>query len=155
MTLIESERPAGDAERSDAIAAWGSIIKSVGLTNRRLHAGLRREFDLGEAEVDTLVTLGADGSHRATMTALATSAAFTSGGYTKIADRLEQRGLLQRVQDTTDRRVTLLELTEQGIAMSGRVRAHIAAFLATEVVGPLGMPTVHEVAEALGALHSA
>lgn len=44
---------------AEAIALRGSVIRGVGLTDRRLHAGLRQEFDLGEAEVDTLVALGA------------------------------------------------------------------------------------------------
>ena len=43
-------------------------------------------------------------------TALSTAATTT----TTLVDRLEQRGLVRRVRDTTDRRKVLVEMTEEG-----------------------------------------
>jgi DNA-binding MarR family transcriptional regulator len=141
--------PVDDAE---TIALWGSVIKGVGLANKRMHERLRGEFGLNEAEVDTLVNLGANPDHRDTMTALAASASFTSGGYTKIADRLEQRGLLHRVHVGEDRRVTHLLLTDPGVVVAAQVRERIAAYLGERVVDALGTDTFRTVAEALDRL---
>jgi DNA-binding MarR family transcriptional regulator len=141
--------PVDDAE---AIALWGSIIKGVGLANKRMHERLRGEFGLNEAEVDTLVNLGANPAHRDTMTALAASASFTSGGYTKIADRLEQRGLLDRVHGAEDRRVIHLQLTTAGAVIAGEVRERIAAYLGEQVIEALGPDTFRTVAESLDRL---
>jgi DNA-binding MarR family transcriptional regulator len=140
---------------AEAIDLWGSIIRAVGLTNRQMHAGLREEFDLSEAEVDTLVVLGGTPQHRATMAALASSAAFTSGGYTKIADRLEHRGLIRRTPGTEDRRVTFLDLTEHGAVVAGAVRDRIAAFVGRAVIGRLGADDTRRVASAIDALRVA
>jgi DNA-binding MarR family transcriptional regulator len=142
-------------EDAEAIALWGSVIKGVGLANRRMHEGLRGEFGLNEAEVDTLVNLGAHPAQRDTMTALAASASFTSGGYTKIADRLEQRGLLNRVQAAKDRRVTYLQLTAAGARTAAEVRARIAAYLGEQVLQTLGADTFRTVAHALDRLREA
>jgi DNA-binding MarR family transcriptional regulator len=140
---------------AEAIDLWGSIIRAVGLANRRMHAGLREEFDLTEAEVDTLVVLGGTPQHRATMAALASSAAFTSGGYTKIADRLEHRGLIRRAPGVEDRRVTFLELTEHGAVVAGALRDRVAAFVERAVIDRLGEADARRIASAIDALRVA
>jgi DNA-binding MarR family transcriptional regulator len=43
------------------------------------------------------------------------------GAVTRLLDRVEKRGLLQRMRSTKDRRVVQLELTEQGTSVAKRV----------------------------------
>jgi DNA-binding MarR family transcriptional regulator len=51
----------------------------------------------------------------------------TSGGMTKLLDRLETRGLLQREPDPRDRRGKLIALTDDGRALVDEVvAAHVA-----------------------------
>ena len=49
---------------------------------------------------------------------LAEAAVRTTGGMTKIVDRLERRGLVERVADPADRRGVLVGLTEDGQEIS-------------------------------------
>ncbi len=42
---------------------------------------------------------------------------------TEVADALESRGLVERQPDTTDRRATLVQLTEQGQSVLAAIRA--------------------------------
>ena len=65
---------------------------------------------------------------RLATTALAREVLFTSGGFTKLADRLVAAGLLARAPCETDRRITYLTLTTEGRALAQRaLRAHAAA----------------------------
>lgn len=51
---------------------------------------------------------------------LAEAVVRTTGGMTKIVDRLERRGLVQRVPDPADRRGVLVALTGEGRELSGK-----------------------------------
>ena len=53
------------------------------------------------------------------MAALAREAAFSTGGFTKIADRLAKRGLVERAPCADDRRVVYLQLSGSGAALIG------------------------------------
>jgi DNA-binding MarR family transcriptional regulator len=122
----------------EVIDLWGRVIRGVGLANKRLHARIRKEFALNEAEVDTVITLGGLAGGRETMAALAASASFTTGGYTKVADRLTDRNILRRVPDIDDRRVIHLELTPAGAQLADGLRSLVAQFLRAEILAVLG-----------------
>ena len=50
-----------------------------------------------------------------------------TGAMTRMLDRLEAKGLLQRTRSSTDRRVVELTLTEQGRALTTLIPHHLAA----------------------------
>lgn len=54
----------------------------------------------------------------ASVSRLAETVVRTTGGMTKIVDRLERRGLVRRVSDPSDRRGVLIELTADGRELS-------------------------------------
>jgi len=79
--------------------------------------------------------------YSATSTELGHALSFTSGGMTKRVDRLEAMGLVRRNQHPTDRRASLVQLTDAGKALVERVRnvvddkrllGHQAALLSEE-----------------------
>lgn len=139
----------------DAIELWGSVIRAAGIAHRRLLAALRERFQLNEAEVDTMVVLGGRESGCGTMTELARSASFTSGGYTKIADRLCDRGLVERSSVPGDRRVTQLSLTDEGAELARELRAQIAEHNRTHFIEVIGLDRARLVASALDEVRSA
>lgn len=126
---------------------WNVVTRSVNRAQARLQDALRSAFNLSEAEADTLVTLGRTDGHRAPMTALAGSARFTSGGFTKIADRLTARDLVRRVPCADDRRVTYLELTPSGVELSQDVRCLVADINRAQFVDVLGPERAELVAQ--------
>ncbi|MBO3663146.1 MarR family winged helix-turn-helix transcriptional regulator [Microbacterium stercoris] len=139
----------------DAIELWGSVIRAAGIAHRRLLAVLRERFGLNEAEVDTMVVLGGRESGCGTMTELARSASFTSGGYTKIADRLCARGLVERTPVPGDRRVTQLILTPEGREMAIELRALTAEINREHFIDVIGIERARLVAGALDEVRAA
>ncbi|GAB3386000.1 MarR family winged helix-turn-helix transcriptional regulator [Lysobacter fragariae] len=96
---------------------------SLALLLREIRAGfwaqMERELqavghDLNFSQYITLKHL-AEGT--ASVTDLATAAQLNPGAMTRLLDKLEQRGVLARVADPTDRRALRIHLTEAGAAI--------------------------------------
>ncbi len=73
-------------------------------------AGLADAFDLTLSQLDALKNLGESRSQRE----LAQCLHFDASNVTDIVDRLEERGLVVRTVDASDRRVRRLVLTPEG-----------------------------------------
>ena len=77
---------------------------------------LAKEGDVSSAQWVILMLI----SHGKFTTAadMAKRMRYDSGSMTRMLDRLEQKGLIRRARSTDDRRMIVLELTEQGHAMA-------------------------------------
>jgi len=105
-------------ERPDvADGLWAmAIVGRVQRLNRVLERELAAFFtqhDLQNWEIDMLFTLRRAGLPLSAG-ALLRSAMVTSGAITNRIDRLEARGLVERIRDTEDRRSVLIQLTQGG-----------------------------------------
>jgi DNA-binding MarR family transcriptional regulator len=95
---------------------------SIGYLIRRIHKlGLSRvEADFADLEITftqwAVLALLHSGIAN-TCGGLARNLGHNSGAMTRVLDQLEERALLQRVQDSGDRRVTKLHVTDEGRAM--------------------------------------
>jgi DNA-binding MarR family transcriptional regulator len=87
---------------------------------RRTHA-LAEEFGLTPAVTKALVHLSPD--HATPMRELAGALRCDNSYVTSVVDGLEERGMARRMPHPTDRRIKVIELTEQGAALANRVRA--------------------------------
>lgn len=86
--------------------------------------------DLQPGEFDVLATLRRSGDpYRLTPTALYESLMVSSGGMTSRIDKLEKRGLVERLPHPTDRRGTLVGLTPQGF---DKIDAMLPAYTAMQ-----------------------
>jgi DNA-binding MarR family transcriptional regulator len=75
--------------------------------------------------------------HQLRMTDLAEAVSFSSGGFTRLADRMEKEGLIRRDTDPADRRAALAVLTDKGgKALDHALTAH-GSHLRNHVAGPL------------------
>ncbi len=148
-------QPAEPADDAEAVALWGTTIRGFHATNRKLHAAIRSAFDLNEAETETLLTLHRTPARKARMTKLARAASFTSGGFTKIADRLSDRGLVERVAGREDRRVTYIELTPAGAELAAKLNGFVAARNREYFIGVLGVERARLIADAMRELYRA
>ena len=108
------ERPDLDAS---AMAVVGRVVHLGGLLQSRAGEWLRGHR-IGYTELDVLATLRRSGApYRLSPTALRKSVLLTSGAMTACLNRLEQRGLISRSPDNSDRRSLMASLTEQGVQL--------------------------------------
>ncbi|MEY9963173.1 DNA-binding MarR family transcriptional regulator [Streptacidiphilus sp. MAP12-16] len=145
----------GGVADSELVTWWGLVVEAYARTGRLVQVGPVDGVDLPGPWFEVLLRLLRTPGHRLRMTQLAHEVTLTSGGFTKLADRMAQAGLVQRQSSDTDRRVTFVALTAEGrrIAEEGQ-RRHTAA-LREHFLAPLGEERAHRLAELMRALRDA
>lgn len=138
----------------ELVTWWGLVIEGYLATQQGLMTEIRERFGLAPAPFDILLRLVRTPGHRMPMTRLAREAALSSGGFTKVADRLVDAGLIERVPSATDRRVVHCALTDRGRDLAERARKECAAILRRRVLDPLGPDGATALAEAMRTLRA-
>ncbi len=93
----------------------------------RLKPLVNRDLGMPESWFEVLLRLGRTPGGRLRMTDLAAAVSFSSGGFTRLADRMEEAGLLRRDPCPHDRRASYAVLThEGGEALDRALAAHVA-----------------------------
>jgi DNA-binding MarR family transcriptional regulator len=115
--------PVADDEIRDGelSALWREITTAAGRLQRQLDAALEAAGIPAQRYPALDLLLSADG-HRLPMSALARRTTMTSGGFSKLADRMAADGLIDRRGTDADRRVVHATLTEDGVALARRAR---------------------------------
>ena len=145
----------GVSRSLDAVTQWGLVIEGFQVTNKKLHRAVADAFSLDPAETETLLRLMRSPDRRMAMAALAREAAFSTGGFTKIADRLATRGLVERAPCADDRRVVYLELTGAGAKLADELQGLVAGIVHKTYINVLGVDRAAMVAEAMADLREA
>ncbi|MGM7669614.1 MarR family winged helix-turn-helix transcriptional regulator [Microbacterium sp. A93] len=150
-------RPAAQQHAQDdrAVELWGRVINGFEVTNRRIHDAIDEEFSLTAAETQVLLSLHRQPGHRAPMARLAQAASFSTGGFTKLADKLTHRGYVIRAACADDRRVTFLEFTPEGRELADRLTALTARINHAAFIDVLGEQRAALVADAMTELFRA
>ncbi len=103
------------SRRDDAlITTFGRLLEAQSRLERRLGADLEARCDLPHAWFEVLVRLDRSEAGRLTMGSLAEQVSLTTGGVTRLVDRMEAAGYVERVPCPTDRRVSYASLTDRG-----------------------------------------
>ena len=111
----QRERPDLDA---NVMALVGRLLEATRLLERNWFLPLAGQFELHQGEFDVIATLRRSGSPYAmTPTDLHEGLMLSSGAMTSRLDRLEGKGLIERVPSPNDRRSTLVRLTPAGLAL--------------------------------------
>jgi DNA-binding MarR family transcriptional regulator len=129
------DQPCSSGELLDA---WIGIVHGYTQVNRILADYIERETGLPPADFFVLARLRRSGDPAVPLSTLARELAFSSGGFTKLADRLQQAGLLQRQPSPCDRRVINAALTPDGCAAADRALDVYSAGLRKLVLCHLG-----------------
>lgn len=153
--MNETIDPEPQVDDDQLVTWWGLVIEGYHVTSERLAAEIDRQFGLPMASFDILLRLLRSPGNRMRMTMLAKEAALSSGGFTKVADRLTTAGLICREPSETDRRVTFAVLTDHGLDVATRARAVCAELLRERVLTPLGRQNSVALAEAMRTLRAA
>ena len=149
MAVVKSEEPNDD----EVVTWWGLVIEGYLATQNKLMGEIAERFGLAPASFDILLRLVRSPEHRMPMTRLAVEAALSSGGFTKVADRLVAADLICRVPSPDDRRVTFAALTDHGLDVAEKAREACAEILRRIVLTPLG-DGAHDLAEAMRTLRT-
>ncbi len=111
-----------------------NIDESIGFLIRKLKNSLHRHMDsqmlpcgLTDSQWGPLLLIANGKGDTSGM--LARELDLDAGAMTRMIDRLEAKGMLNRIWSADDRRVANLELTAQGLAVTRRVPDAIAAVL--------------------------
>ena len=113
-----------DAKSFEPAGCVGPLISRVRLALLEALDGALLPLNVTAAQYVVLSTL-ASGAESASQ--ICRGISYDAGAMTRMIDRLEQRGLLQRVPVADDRRTTKLELTEEGKALYPKMRASAMA----------------------------
>jgi DNA-binding MarR family transcriptional regulator len=162
--MTSSTRPPAAGEPTDFCGlddladSWKTVVRGYTHVTEMLTGQVERETGLPGVEFIALVWLlrgdggGRNGEDAVPLSKLARQVAFSSGGFTKVADRLEQAGLIQRQPSASDRRVTHAVLTEAGRALAERAFTVYCQGLRELVVERLGQDGLRVLADHMSRL---
>ena len=98
----------------ERLVLMGLLTEVDGKLRRVLGAELEASCDLPLGWLEVLVRVVRSAESRLTMSEVAAQTVHTSGGTTRLVDRIEEAGLVRRAACPKDRRTTYVELTELG-----------------------------------------
>jgi DNA-binding MarR family transcriptional regulator len=115
-----------DAANEPRILAFGRLLGAAGGLGYVLGRAIERDFGISHAMFEVLLLLGRTG-RPLTMREISQARVLTTGGVTRLVDRMETYSLVRKEVDEADRRVHLVDLTETGETTAVHAaRAHAA-----------------------------
>ncbi len=112
-----------DLLHDDRVTLWGLFLEVREGIKRRLDREFRAEVGIPNSWFEVLLRIGRTPGQAVPMTQLADMVLFSSGGFTKLADRMERAGLIRREPCPGDRRSSLATLTPEGRRVLDRALA--------------------------------
>lgn len=136
------EQPTDD----ELITAWGMLHEAMNSVQPKLLEAVTPDGkDMAGPWFEVLIRLQRTPGHQLPMSRLAREVSLSTGGFTKLADRLEREGYVVRESCSADRRVVYASLTEQGLDFIDRTRVEHVERLREYVLDPLGGEGVREL----------
>ena len=133
----------------ELITNWGLVIEGFFATQKVLADDIESGSGLSVAWFAVLLRLVRTPGHRLPMTQLAHHVDFSSGGFTKLADRIQEAGYVERISCPDDRRVTWMGLTPAGEAVITAAMTRHVEHLRSVLVAPLGEGLVDELGQSM------
>ena len=121
----------------ERITLMGLLIETHARLTRVLGAELEAECGLPLSWFDVLIRLGRSSEHKLTMTQLAGEVSLTSGGITRLVDRIAEAGYVERQHCPNDRRSVHVVLTAAGEDKLAEATAHHLGGLDRHLLAPL------------------
>ncbi|MFE4602388.1 MarR family winged helix-turn-helix transcriptional regulator [Kitasatospora indigofera] len=117
---------AAQAAGDDRVLAFGHLLGAAGRLEHILGRAVEEECGVGHSVFEVLLVLGRAGAPGLPMREIGRERVLTTGGVTRLVDRMVAAGLVRRTQHPEDRRVQLVTLTplgEETCVRAGRVHA--------------------------------
>lgn len=111
----------------ERISEYGRLVEAQRHLHRIFDRSLRTKVGISSTLYEALLRLGRAPDHRLSISELGGSLLLSSGGATRLVDRMAERGFVERVPDSSDRRVSWVSLTADGLAaLVDATRVHLA-----------------------------
>jgi DNA-binding MarR family transcriptional regulator len=136
----------------ERVTLWGLFLEATEGIRRGLDHELREAVGLPGHWFEVLLRIGRTPGQAVPMTRLADQVLFSSGGFTKLADRMEEAGLIRRVPCPEDRRSSLATLTPKGRDVLQRALAVHVPGVQRDLVDHLDAEQVETLEQILRAL---
>ncbi|MFD0569063.1 MarR family winged helix-turn-helix transcriptional regulator [Kitasatospora gansuensis] len=121
--MIASAKDAADDGR---VLAFGHLLGSAGRLEHILGRAIEEECGISHLMFEVLLILGRAGGPGLPMRVIGREQVLTTGGVTRLVDRMEAAGLVERAADPEDRRGRLVRLTALGERTAVRAaRVHV------------------------------
>jgi len=98
----------------ESITAYGMLHEAHRRLERAFSRSIEASLGIPGPEFEVLLRVGRSPDQHLRMTDLAAQLGLTSGGTTRLVDRVEHRGLVARMACPSDRRVQWVALTPEG-----------------------------------------
>ncbi|MCW2525161.1 MAG: MarR family transcriptional regulator [Pseudonocardiales bacterium] len=105
---------ADDQDRGNPLTLWTALLNAAEGVQRAILDIVAAETTVAAGWLPVVVLLLNAPDERLPMSSLSVQLSMTSGGFTKLADRLEHAGLIMRIPSEDDRRVVYAALTPAG-----------------------------------------
>ena len=110
----------------ERISTYGRLVEA----QRRLHQvfdrSLRRQAGISIVWYEALLRLARSPNRQMPITELGDALDLTSGGATRLVDRLEENGYIERLPCPTDRRISWTRLTDAGLeVLAAATKVHL------------------------------
>jgi MarR family 2-MHQ and catechol resistance regulon transcriptional repressor len=96
------------------ITTFGRLVEAHSSLGRQLGRELEQQCGISHTTFEVLLRISRADAGQLSMSGLAQQVALTSGGITRLLDRMIEAGLVQRVPCPSDRRVAFAALTASG-----------------------------------------
>ncbi len=114
--VIEDER----------INAYGRLVEAQRRLHRIFDRSLRADVGISAVWYEALLRIARSPGRHMPINELGDALVLSSGGATRLVDRLEEQGFVERVACPTDRRVSWAHLTDEGrTALTDATRVHL------------------------------
>ncbi len=139
---------AGNISDEQLVTAWGMVHEALNATDPLLLRGADPSGnDMPQPWFEVLIRLLRSPEQRLPMSRLAREVSLSSGGFTKLADRLASKGYLTRQACPDDRRVVYAALTPAGVELAEHARSRHVTLLRAHVVDVLGRDRLEQLAD--------
>ncbi|AYF74910.1 MarR family transcriptional regulator [Nocardia yunnanensis] len=103
-----------EAANNALVLAFGRLQGAANRLEFILGRALEKEYGISHLMYEVLLILGRAGGEGLSMRAIAQEQVLTTGGATRLVDRMEAAGLVERAPDPGDRRGRKVRLTDKG-----------------------------------------
>ncbi|GAA1776755.1 MarR family winged helix-turn-helix transcriptional regulator [Actinomadura chokoriensis] len=155
MATVTEQDGQGAIVADDVVHEFGALLGAASALERIAGRELERRCGIRHAVFEVLLRLsGAGAECPRSMGGLAGELILTSGGMTRIIDRMEEAGLVRREPAPGDRRRQMVDLTPAGRAkLDEALRVH-AETLREHFAGPLSEEQHRALVDALRTLRA-